>query len=165
MSVPASHRAHPSETILQSKQLTPLCIATKTCINQTKGAKQTARAGRIVRSGSISGTQLPVKSSLLFFANWDIMSTSFLLGVNPRKPPHKPSQKKRTQTARNTSNCCALPIVPNLPSSHPTIKNMRAEQTGDQKRLTLMSEMHPRCRSKRCASRIIPPRHSAISTL
>ena len=140
-SVPASHRAHPSEAILQPKQLTPLCIATKTSHKSSKRRK----------TDSTSRQNCPL--------------TSFLLGVNPRKPPRKPSQKKRTHTAQNTSNHCALPIVPNLPSSHPTIKSMRAEQTGDQKRLTLMSEMHSRCRSKRCASRIIPPRHSAILTL
>jgi hypothetical protein len=64
--------------------------------------------------------------------------TSFLLGVDPNKPPRKPNQKKRTQTARNISDCLHLPIVPTLPSSDPTIKNMRAEQTGGQKRLTLV---------------------------
>jgi hypothetical protein len=60
-------------------------------------------------------------------------------------------------------------IVPNgdLPSSGPTTKNMQAEQTGGQKRLTLMCTwgMHLPCRSKRCASRTIPPRHCTILTL
>ena len=88
--------------------------------------------------------------------------TLFLLGVDPNKPPHKPNQKKRTQTARNISDCQHLPIVLTLPSSDPTIKNMRAEQTGDQKRLTLVWEIYLPCRSKRCASRIIPPRHYIV---
>jgi hypothetical protein len=48
-SVPASHKANPSEANPESKQLVPLCIATKASHNSTKGANQTAQAGRIVR--------------------------------------------------------------------------------------------------------------------
>ena len=113
-SVPASHRAHPSEAILQSKQLTPLCIATKASRKSSKRRK----------TDSTSRQNCPL--------------TSFLLGVDPSKPPRKPSQSSAPRPPETPRTAVHLPIVPNLPSSHPTIKNMRAEQTGDQKRLTLM---------------------------
>ena len=61
-----------------------------------------------------------------------------LAGGRSQQVTAQAKPKQRTQTTRDTSNSCALPIVPNLLSSHPTIKEMRAEQTGDKKRITLV---------------------------
>ena len=140
-SVPASHSAHPSEGILQSKQLTPLCIATKASRKSSNRRK----------TDSTSRQNCPL--------------TSFLLGVDHSKPPRTPSQSSAPKLLETSRIAVHLPIAPNLPSSDPPSKIMRAEQMGDQKRLTLMGEMHPPCRSVRCASRIIPPRHCVIWTL
>ena len=125
----------------ESKQLVPLCIATKSSRKSGKRRKSD-RTGRQNR---------PL--------------TSFLLGVDPSKPPREPSQSSAPKLLETSRIAVHLPIAPNLPSSDPPSKIMRAEQMGDQKRLTLMGEMHPPCRSVRCASRIIPPRHCVIWTL
>ena len=127
-SAPASHRAHPNEAILQSKQLTPLCIATKASRKSSKRRKP----------GSTSRQNCPL--------------TSFLLGVDPSKPPRKPSQSsapRPPETPRTLVPCQSCQTC-HAPSSDPTIKNMRAEQTGDQKRLTMMCGIHSRWRSKWC---------------
>ena len=50
-SVPASHSAHPSEASLQSKQSTPLCIATKASRKLSKQAFGVQVKAQFTREG------------------------------------------------------------------------------------------------------------------
>ena len=140
-SVPASQSAHPSEAILQSKQLTPHCIATRTLRKSSKRCK----------TNSTSSQNYPL--------------TSFLLGVDPSKPPRKPRQSSAPRPPETPRTAVHLQIVPNLPSSDPPSKIMQTEQTGDQKRLTLMGEMHPSCRSVALRQQDHLRNHCVILTL
>ena len=89
--------------------------------------------------------------------------TSFLLGVDPSKPPRQPNQRSARETARNISHCPHLPMLPYSLIVNPPPKSKSHQSTKHQGRLTVMGGMHPRCRSKRCTSRIILPRQRVIS--
>ena len=92
--------------------------------------------------------------------------TSILLGVDPSKPPRQPNQRSARETARNISHCPHLPMLPHSPIVNPPPKSMSPQSTKHQGRLTLMCQMHPRCGSKRCASRTMRnliPRHMRVA--
>ena len=88
--------------------------------------------------------------------------TSFLLGVDPSKPPRQPNQRSARETARNISHCPHLSMMPYSPIVNPPPKSKSHQSTKHRRRLTLMGEMHSLCGSKRCGSRIILPRHHVI---
>ena len=88
--------------------------------------------------------------------------TSFLLGVDPSKPPRQPNQRSARETARNISHCPHLPMLPYSPIVNPPPKSKSHQSTKHRRRLTLMGEMHSLCGSKRCGIRIILPRQHVI---
>ena len=88
--------------------------------------------------------------------------TSFLLGVDPSKPPRQPNQRSARETARNISHCPHLPMLPYSPIVNPPPKSKSHQSTKHRRRLTLMGEMHSLCGSKRCGIRISLPRQHVI---
>jgi hypothetical protein len=103
-SVQASQSAHPSEALLQAKQLTQHCIATKALRKSSKRRK----------TDSTSRQNYPL--------------TTFLLGVDSSKQPRKPRHGSAPRPPETPRTAVHLQIVPNLPSSDPPSKIMQTEQ-------------------------------------
>ena len=55
--------------------------------------------------------------------------TSFLLGVDPSKPPRQPNQRSAHETARNISHCPHLPMLPYSPIVNPPPKSKSHQST------------------------------------
>ena len=82
--------------------------------------------------------------------------TWFFLGVDPSKSSSEPKQSSAPKAAENMPNCSYLANAAKSLIADPPPKSMSPKSTKHRRRLTLVVETHPLCRSVPCASRINP---------